>query len=126
MRQINTILSRYAKAKERQQKWENLCKEAYEIAMPERNVYDKTTEGQDESQGIFDSTAMIASNSFVSTMLRLLFPPDTPFAKLSLGPTIPEQDKTELQEIFCKMSDLYGYVLPFVRFKPCKKRGAAV
>lgn len=107
MRQINTILQRYAKAQERQQKWENLCKEAYEIAMPERNVYDKTTEGQDESQGIFDSTAMIASNSFVSTMLRLLFPPDTPFAKLSLGPTIPEQDKTELQEILDKVNEIH-------------------
>ena len=107
MRTIETILSRYAKANARQRQWESLLKEAYELAMPERNTFDKKTEGQDESDGLYDSTAMISANSFVSTMLRLLFPPDTPFAKLAIGPLVPEEDKTELQELLDKVNDIH-------------------
>lgn len=107
MRTIETILKRYSVAKERQQKWESTCKEAYQVAMPERNLFDRGEEGQDESQGIYDSTGMISANSFVSTMLRLLFPPDTPFAKLALGPTIPEEERTEKQEILDKANEIH-------------------
>lgn len=107
MRTIESILTRYAAARGRQQKWETSLKEAYQLAMPERNVWDKREEGQEVSDRIYDSTAMIAANSFVSTMLRLLFPPDTPFAKLAIGPLIPQEDRTELQDLLDKINDIH-------------------
>lgn len=107
MRTIDNILKRYESAHARQQKWESYLKDAFKLAMPERNTFDKRTEGQDESDGVYDSTAMIAANSFVSTMQRLLFPPDTPYAKLGLGPLVPETDKTELQAILDKVNEIH-------------------
>lgn len=107
MRTIENILTRYSKAKARQLQWESLLKEAYTLAMPERNVFDRKDEGQEESQGIYDSTAMISANSFVSTMLRLLFPPDTPFAKLAIGPLVPKEDRTELQALLDQVNDIH-------------------
>lgn len=107
MRTIENILKRYCVARERQQKWETTLKEAYQLAMPERNVFDKREEGQEVSDRIYDSTAMITANSFAATMLRLLFPPDTPFAKLAIGPLIPEEDRTELQELIDRINDIH-------------------
>lgn len=107
MRTIENILQRYAVARARQERWESMLKDAYKLAMPERNTFDKKTEGQDESDGLYDSTAQISANSFVATMQRLLFPPDTPYAKLSLGPLVPEDDKTELQELLDKVNEIH-------------------
>lgn len=107
MRTIENILKRYEAARARQERWESQTKEAYQLAMPERNVWDKHEEGQDNTQGLYDSTAMVSANSFVSTMLRLLFPPDTPFAKLAIGPLVPEEDKTELQELLDKVNEIH-------------------
>lgn len=107
MRTIDNILKRYEAAHARQQQWESLLKDAFRLAMPERNVFDKHEEGQEESEGLYDSTAMIAANSFVSTMQRLLFPPDTPFAKVALGPLVPESDRTELQAILDKVNEIH-------------------
>ena len=107
MRPIESILKRYEAARARQQQWESLLKDAYKLAMPERNTFDQRTEGQDESDGVYDSTAIIAANSFVSTMQRLLFPPDTPYAKLSLGPLVPKEDRTELQTILDKVNEIH-------------------
>lgn len=107
MKNIETVLKHYEKAKARQMLWENLCEEAYHIAMPERNLYNRGDEGQDESEGLYDSTVMVAANSFVSTMLRLMFPPDTPYAKLSLGPVIKPEERTELQEIIDRVNEIH-------------------
>ena len=68
MRTIEQILKRYCAAQARQQQWESLAREAYQMAMPERNVFDKHEEGEDNSEGIYDSTAIISANSFVATM----------------------------------------------------------
>ena len=107
MKNIETVLKHYEKAKARQMLWENLCEEAYHIAMPERNLYERGDEGQDETEGLYDSTVMVAANSFVSTMLRLMFPPDTPYAKLSLGPVIKPEERTELQEIIDRVNEIH-------------------
>lgn len=124
MRTIDNILKRHEAARARQQRWESILKDAFRLAMPERNVFDKHAEGQDESEGLYDSTAMIAANSFVSTMQRLLFPPDTPFAKIGLGPLVPPEDRTELQAVLdqaneihfnaVKASNFYVEIVPFL------------
>lgn len=107
MRTIEQILKRYCAAQARQQQWESLAREAYQMAMPERNVFDKHEEGEDNSQGIYDSTSIISANSFVATMQRLLFPPDTAYAKLAVGPLVPEEDRPELQTILDKVNEIH-------------------
>ena len=124
MRTIEETLKRYEKARERQNLWESNCREVYQVAMPERNPFDKVEEGQERTEGLYDSTAIIASNDFVSTMMRLLFPPDTPYAKLSIGPAVPEQDTAEVQTILdrvneihytaLKASNFYVQIVPFM------------
>lgn len=116
MRTIESILTRYAAARGRQQKWETTLKEAYQLAMPERNVWDKREEGQEVADRIYDSTAMISANSFVSTMQRLLFPPDTQFAKLAIGPLIPDTDRVELQKLLDQVNDIHFNALKASNF----------
>lgn len=116
MRKIEEILSRYEKARERQNLWESQLREVYQVAMPERNVFDKVEEGQERGDNLYDSSAIIASNDFVSTMMRLIFPPDTPFAKLTVGPAIKEEDEPEIQEILDRVNDIHYTALKASNF----------
>lgn len=106
MRTLEQILKRYNKAAERQQLWQSTCDEAYQVAMPERNLYNTQTEGQEKSEGVYDSSGIIAANNFVNSMVKLLFPPDTAAAKLSLGPAIVDTDRTEMQDIIDKVNSV--------------------
>lgn len=54
----------------------------------------------------FDSTAMIAANNFVNTMVSKFTPPFMRWAELRVGPAVEEEKKDEIDKILEKITDI--------------------
>lgn len=54
----------------------------------------------------YDSTAMIASNNFVNTMVSKFTPPFMRWAELRVGPAIPDDKKDEVDKSLEKITDI--------------------
>lgn len=117
MRSTENTIKRWQAARERQSKWQSMARQAYSVAMPERNPYDRGDEGQDRTQGLYDSSAITAANSFAATMLRLMFPPDTQFAKISPGPLIPPEAEGQVQALLDAANDIHFNALKASNFQ---------
>ena len=83
---IENIIKRYNNAKQEKIKWDQLYKDAYDIALPHRNQYRQYSTNKTDK--IFDSTAMICVNNFVSNMQNNLTPSFKKWARLEAGDVI--------------------------------------
>lgn len=95
---VNGILKRKESAWAVKEQWRSLLQDAYELALPNRNLYDlPKTEGQHKMERVFDSTLMTATANFANRMQSELFPPFAKWANLIPGPAVPEDQKTEAE-----------------------------
>jgi len=79
----------------------NLYEEAYEFALPQRNLYDGYWEGgvggQKKMNRVFDSTAINSTQRFANRMQSGIFPPQRNWCRLEPGTDIPMDRKQEAQ-----------------------------
>lgn len=80
---VETILTRYGGAKTRRDQWNALLEECYDYVMPNRRP-NKTTEGQKNTNKIYDATAVIALRERRARLHSALFPPYRDWVKLEL------------------------------------------
>ena len=70
----------------RKEPWRALYDEAYEYALPQRNLYDGSwesgTRGQTKGRRIFDSTSVHSTQRFANRLQSGLFPPDKRWMEL--------------------------------------------
>lgn len=103
---IKNLKERIAAAEKRRDSRIALNKSAYELAMPQRNVYNNintgsspsTTEGKSNMTGLFTSLGMSTVNNFVNNIQSSLTPPFTRFAELRAGEDISEDIENEVNE----------------------------
>ena len=90
---VQEIKARYKKAKNHQELWRSIYEEAYEYALPMRNLYDGYAEqnipGQDKMKRVFDSTAIHSTARFANRIQSSLFPPQRAWCRLQPGNDIP-------------------------------------
>ena len=95
------ILKRHDIALRRKDDFRALYEDAYEFALPQRNLYDGYWEGkvggQKKMVRVFDSTAINSVQRFANRMQSGIFPPQRKWCKLEAGSDIPEDRKMEAQ-----------------------------
>ena len=96
------IKQRYKKAEAHKEQWRSIYEEAYEYALPMRNLYDGyyegNTPGQNKMKRVFDSTAIHSTARFANRIQSSLFPPQRPWCRLEPGNEIPDQQKIQAQQ----------------------------
>lgn len=106
-------LSRRAqRAWSRKQQWDNLMRDVYEYSMPQRDVYDEPSPGQQKGERVFDSTAVVGAQKFANRLVNRLFPPFTRWCELKAGPGIRDQDERDkLNELLEAVTESFFAVL---------------
>lgn len=108
---IGTLKKRIEKAESEQLLYQNLFETAYELALPQRNLWSLRSQGEAKTEKVFDSTGMIAVNSFVNRMQSALTPPFQKWAELTSGPAIPEERRQEVNKVLEVMTSIAFSVL---------------
>ncbi len=83
----------------------SLDESAYEIAMPQRNLYTNVTTGDSKMAGVYTSMGMSTTNNFVNNMQNSLTPPFTRWAELQAGDAVGEDQESEFNEVLQKLTD---------------------
>jgi hypothetical protein len=95
------VLKRHDKALIKKEDFRNLYEEAYEFALPQRNLYDGHYDGKvggtKKMNRVFDSTAINSTQRFANRMQSGIFPPQRKWCRLEPGPDIPEERNAEAQ-----------------------------
>ena len=102
MLDVKEIKKRYKKAETHKDQWRSIYEEAYEYALPMRNLYDGYYEGnvpgQNKMKRVFDSTAIHSTARFANRIQSSLFPPQRSWCRLEPGLEIPEDQRIEAQQ----------------------------
>jgi hypothetical protein len=103
------VLKRHEKALTKKEDFRSLYDEAYEFALPQRNLYDGHYDGgstgQKKMDRVFDSTAIHSTQRFANRMQSGIFPPQRKWCRLEPGPDIPNDRKQEAQVALDVYSD---------------------
>jgi len=95
------VLKRHDTALRKKDDFRDLYEDAYEFALPQRNLYDGYWEGKvggaKKMNRVFDSTAINSTQRFANRLQSGIFPPQRKWARLEPGPDIPDDRKGEAQ-----------------------------
>ena len=95
------LLKRHDIAMQKKDDFRDLYDEAYEFALPQRNLYDGYWEGKvggsKKMARVFDSTAINSTQRFANRLQSGIFPPQRSWCRLEPGPDIPNDRRSEAQ-----------------------------
>jgi hypothetical protein len=95
------LIKRHDKALRRKEDFRSLYEDAYEFALPQRNLYDGYWEGnvggQKKMARVFDSTAINSTQRFANRIQSGIFPPQRKWCRLEPGADIPDERRSEAQ-----------------------------
>lgn len=99
---VEQILKRHQLAQTRKENFRDLYEDAYEFALPQRNLYDGYYEGKvggrHKMNRVFDSTAISSTQRFANRMQSGIFPPQRKWCKLEPGSDVPQERRIEVQQ----------------------------
>lgn len=90
------ILKKVDKLRGVRSQWNSYLEEVYKYAMPNRNTFTEYSAGQKRDNNVFDSTAVVATNSFVSRIQTLMVKPWAKWFLFEAGSTIEEEAKKDI------------------------------
>lgn len=96
------ILKRQVAAQAKKDEFQQLYQDAYEFALPQRQLYgvwEGGATGSKKMQRVFDSTAINSTQRFANRLQSVVFPPQRKWAKLEAGSDIPPEQKQQAQAI---------------------------
>lgn len=95
------VLKRHDIALRKKDDFRDLYEDAYEFALPQRNLYDGYWEGKvggaKKMNRVFDSTAINSVQRFANRIQSGIFPPQRKWCRLEPGPDIPQDRSAEAQ-----------------------------
>lgn len=113
---VEEVISRFKKAQARKAQWDVLHEDAMDFVAPNREIFHDITEtkGQDKNNTdqVFDSTAMIAVQTFVSNLQSGLVPPMKQWVTLKAGRFIPEEQKDQVDRL---LEEITKIMFDFIR-----------
>jgi len=96
------ILKRQATAQAKKDEFQQLYQDAYEFALPQRQLYgvwEGGATGSKKMQRVFDSTAINSTQRFANRLQSVVFPPQRKWAKLEAGSDIPMERRQQAQAV---------------------------
>jgi len=105
---VEALLKRHQRAKERKDKWRSVYQEAQRFACPARETFSWQTEGQPKNSELYDTTLQDMTTSAANTLVATLFPPWSRWAEYAPGALVDpnkldeetEQNIQDATEIF--------------------------
>lgn len=94
-----TLKRRADKAFSDKEMFRDLYESAYEIALPQRNLFTDYSKGAKKMSGVYTSDGMEAVNTFVNIMQSTLTPSFTRWADIKAGTLIPEELEDSVNEM---------------------------
>ena len=105
---VEQILQRQKIAQNRKEDFRSLYEDAYEFALPQRNLYSGDYEtkntGRKKMTRVFDSTAIGSTQRFANRLQSGIFPSQRKWCRLEPGSEIPYERRAEAQRAL----DLYN------------------
>lgn len=101
------IIKRQSVAQTKKDEFQQLYQDAYEFALPQRQLYgiwEGGSTGSKKMQRVFDSTAINSTQRFANRLQSVVFPPQRKWCRLEPGLDIPFDRKPQAQAIL----DLYN------------------
>lgn len=95
---IKILKRRAKKASSDKEMFRDLYQSAYELALPQRNLFTDYGKGSKKMSGVYTSDGMEAVNTFVNTMQSTLTPSFTRWAEMKAGSLIPEDLEDDINE----------------------------
>lgn len=93
------VLKRADQAWTKKDLWRSMLEDAYELALPQRNLLTTFSEGAEKMDRVFDSTAVSSTVRFANNIQSDLTPAFRTWAELKAGPFVPDEAKDRLNEI---------------------------
>jgi hypothetical protein len=96
------ILKRQVAAQAKKDEFQQLYQDAYEFALPQRQLYgvwEGGATGSKKMQRVFDSTAINSTQRFANRLQSVVFPPQRKWAKLEAGSDIPPERRQQAQAV---------------------------
>jgi hypothetical protein len=96
------IMKRQASAQSKKDEFQQLYQDAYEFALPQRQLYgvwEGGSTGSKKMQRVFDSTAINSTQRFANRLQSVVFPPQRKWAKLEAGSDIPPERRQQAQAV---------------------------
>ena len=96
------ILKRQTAAQTKKDEFQQLYQDAYEFALPQRQLYgvwEGGATGSKKMQRVFDSTAINSTQRFANRLQSVVFPPQRKWAKLEAGSDIPMERRQQAQAV---------------------------
>lgn len=105
------MVRRITAAKGNKALWRTLHEECYDFFLPQKNLYNKTSPGQEKDEKVFDSTAQDSLADYASRMEAQLVPPGRTWMKLEAGSDVPEEEKDGVTKQLNAITDvLFGHI----------------
>lgn len=108
---LNKLNKRISEAEGVQMQYKSLFESAYELALPQRNLWTTYLQGSNKMEKVFDSSGISALNGFVNRMQSALTPSFTKWAELTAGPAIPPDNQNEANKILEVITDIIFSVI---------------
>ena len=108
------IIKRQAAAQTKKDEFQQLYQDAYEFALPQRQLYgvwEGGGIGSKKMQRVFDSTAINSTQRFANRLQSAVFPPQQKWCRLEAGNSIPFEKKNSAQAVLDIYSDKMFAVL---------------
>lgn len=96
------ILKRQELAQRKKDEFQQLYQDAYEFALPQRQLYgvwEGGATGSKKMQRVFDSTAINSTQRFANRLQSVVFPPQQKWCRLEPGTDIPAERRSQAQVI---------------------------
>jgi nucleotide-binding universal stress UspA family protein len=112
---VEDIVKRHKIAQRRKDDFRSLYEDAYEFALPQRNLYpgdfENNVGGRKKMTRVFDSTAISSTQRFANRLQSGIFPPQRKWCRLEAGSDIPADKRTQAQVALDKFNDKMFAVL---------------
>ena len=108
------ILKRQEMAQRKKDEFQQLYQDAYEFALPQRQLYgvwEGGSTGSKKMQRVFDSTAINSTQRFANRLQSVVFPPQRKWCRLEPGSDIPDDRRAQAQAILDAYMDKMFAVL---------------
>jgi hypothetical protein len=108
------ILKRQELAQRKKDEFQQLYQDAYEFALPQRQLYgvwEGGSTGSKKMQRVFDSTAINSTQRFANRLQSVVFPPQRKWARLEAGNDIPFDRRATTQAVLELYADKMFTVL---------------
>ena len=111
---VEDIVRRAEVAQRRKDLFDDLYRDAYEFALPQRQLHgywEGNSQGNKKMTRVFDSTAITSTQRFANRLQSGIFPPQRKWCRLEPGMDIPPDRKSQAQLILDNYSEKMFAVL---------------